>query len=90
MAGTSPSNRSTRAAPSLIRLSVLARKNPVGVISCSSSARSAAAYAAASGKRAKTCGVTVLTRLSVLWAERMVATNSSSGVVKSSSVWASG
>ena len=49
VAGTSPSKRSTRAAPSLIRLSVLARKKPVGVIICSSSARSAAAYAAASG-----------------------------------------
>ena len=38
-----------QAAPSLIRVSVFARKKPVGLISSSNSARSAAAYAAASG-----------------------------------------
>ena len=42
-AGSTPSYRSTSAWPSPIRADVLLRKKPVGLISCSSSARSAAA-----------------------------------------------
>ena len=51
-----------------------ALKNPVDRIRSSSSSGFAAAYAAASGYFAKTVGVTMLTRLSVLCAERTVAT----------------
>ncbi len=89
-AGTSPSNRSTSAWPIPMTDWALARKKPVGRRISSSSARSADAYAAASGYRAKSAGVVRFTRLSVVWAERTVATSSSSGVVKSSSQCASG
>src|SRR5439155_1431553 len=57
----------------------LFRKKPVDLIICSSSSRSAAANAAASGYRAKSAGVTMLTRTSVHWAERIVAISNCSG-----------
>ena len=88
--GTTPSYSSTRAWPSLITLLVLARKNPVGLRIASISSRSASAYACAVGYLAKRVGVTLFTVTSVVWADRMVATSNSSGVVKSSSQCASG
>src|SRR5580693_10256886 len=54
------------------------------------SSRLAAAYSAAVGYRANRVGVTRLTRLSVVCADRIVATSSSSGVLKFSSVYTSG
>src|SRR4051794_1554324 len=56
----------------------------------SSSARAAFAYSAAVRYFAKTAGVTLLPPTSVVWAERIVATSSSSGVSKSSSQCAYG
>ena len=56
----------------------LLRKNPVLLMSSSTSRGSAAARAGASGNRAKSAGVTMFTRLSVHCALRMVATASSS------------
>ena len=88
--GTSPSKSLDQQRPELDQRVVLFRKKPVLWISSSSSARSAAAYAAASGYLRNSAGVTWLTPLSVLCADRMVATDSSSGVVKSSSQCASG
>ena len=72
--GTWPSNRVTNPWAMPTRLRDLARKNPVERINSSSSPRSAAAKEAASGYRAKSAGVVMLTRASVHWAERMVAT----------------
>jgi hypothetical protein len=69
----------------LIRLLALARKKPVGLRIASSSSRSASAYACAAGYFANSVGVTLLTVTSVVCADRIVATSSSSGVLKSSS-----
>ena len=51
---------------------------------------SALANAAGSGNLANSAGVTILTRTSVHWADRMVAISSSSGLEKFSSQCASG
>ena len=88
--GTCPSNSSTICWLKARIDSVLLRKKPVGRTISSTSARSAAAIAVASGKRANRAGVTRFTRLSVDWALSTVATRSSKGVVKSSSQRASG
>src|SRR5699024_3014123 len=88
--GTSPSCSVTSCWPSLSRVSVLARKNPVGRISSSSSARSAATRCCGVGYRGNSVAVTAFTRLSVDWADRTVATSNWYGLVKSSSVRASG
>ena len=58
-----------------IRFLALFRKKPVERISSSTSACEPAARARASGYRAKSAGVTMLTRTSVHWAERIVATS---------------
>ena len=50
----------------------------------------AAASAAGSGQRRNNSGVTMFTRLSVHWAERMVAITSWNGVAKSREQWAAG
>ena len=55
-------------------------RSPVERISASTSERSAAARAGAAGKRRNRAGVTWLTRASVHWAERIVATSSSKGL----------
>src|SRR5260221_4817834 len=88
--GTSPPNRSHRARPRLVRVRALDRKYPVGWISFSSSAWSAPAWSAAVRYRPNSTWVTWLTPWSVVWADRIVATRSSSGDVKFSSIWASG
>lgn len=67
---------------------VLARKKPVGRISSSTSSGTAAARSSGVGYFAKSAGVVWLTRRSVVWAERTVATSSSNGLRKSSSGWA--
>ena len=56
---------------------VLLRKNPVVRISSSTSAGSAAARSSGRGYRANSAGVTMLTRSSVVWADRIVAVSSS-------------
>ena len=66
-----------------IRLRVLARKNPVDRTSSSTCSGLAAASDAASGYAAKSAGVTMLTRASVLWADRMVAASNWNGSLKS-------
>ena len=55
---------------------VLLRKNPVVWISSSTSAGSAAARSAGVGYLANSGGVTMLTRSSVVWADRIVAVSS--------------
>ena len=72
------------------RLRDFIRKNPVERICGSSSSGSALASAAAFGYRAKSAGVTTLTRASVDCAERIVATSSSNASRKLSSVNALG
>src|SRR4029077_1084456 len=67
---------------------VLARKNPVGLISFSTSAGSAPPRSRAVGERRDSSGVTRLTERSVVWAERMVAISSSKGFWWTSSVTA--
>jgi hypothetical protein len=74
VSGTRPACRSTSAAAMARRLAVLFRKNPVERIRSSTSPCEAPARVRGSGKRAKSAGVTRLTRTSVHWAERMVAT----------------
>ena len=54
-------------------------KKPVVRIRASSYGRGALDIAAGVGKRRKSSGVTMLTRTSVHWAERIVATSSSQG-----------
>src|SRR6185369_10523742 len=71
-------------------LLALLRKNPVLLIALSRSARGAPANAAAEGYRRNRPGVTRLTRLSVHWAERIVAMSNSSGFEWFNSQWASG
>ena len=78
--GISPPWSRTRPAAKPMMLLVLARKNPVERMMVSTSAGAASARLGAVGKRAKSKGVTWLTRSSVHWAERMVATLSSKGV----------
>ena len=63
-----------------MRLRVLARKNPVGRISASTSSTGASANESASGKRANSAGVVRFTRSSVHWADRMVAASSWNGI----------
>jgi hypothetical protein len=58
------------------RLFALARKKPVLRITASRSRCFAPARVAASGQRRNSSGVTMLTRLSVHWAERIVAITS--------------
>jgi hypothetical protein len=74
--GTSPPWRSTRARAHPWRARALARKNPVERMTAWICGRGAAARAAASGHRRNSAGVTRLTRVSVDWAERMVAIRS--------------
>ena len=66
-----------------MRLLVLARKNPVERTSSSTCSGFAAASDSASGYAAKRAGVTMFTRASVLWADRMVAASSWKGSLKS-------
>ncbi len=74
--GTSPPNRVAIALATVFSALVFCRKNPVDWTSRSISAAGAAASAAGVGKRAKSAGVTMLTRSSVHCAERIVATRS--------------
>ncbi len=89
-AGTSPPNRSRSAAARPITDLVLARKNPVGLRISSTSSGLAAASSSGPGYLANSAGVVMFTRLSVVCADKTVATRSSNGLVKSSSQWASG
>jgi hypothetical protein len=84
VAGTSPAWRSWSAAETPSRLFALLRKKPVVFTSSSTSSRFAAASAAGVGYVANSFGVTMLTRLSVHCALRIVATSSWNGVSKSS------
>ncbi len=77
--GISPPKRSTTAWAMATRLRAFERKNPVERTSPSTSERSAAARATASGNRANSAGVVRLTRASVHWADKMVATSSWNG-----------
>ena len=82
-AGTSPPccSTSARAMPTRLRDFIAEESGRAG--SCgSSSSGSAAASAAGVGIRAKSAGVTWLTRASVHCADRIVATSSSNGVAK--------
>src|SRR5438874_8641276 len=85
LGGTSPWNRSTRAALAAMMVFALVRKNPVGLIRASTARGSAWARAAASGYLANRTGVTAFTDRSVVCAERMVATSIWNGVLWSSS-----
>ena len=58
-------------------LRVLLRKKPVVRTSSSTSAGSAAARSSGRGYLANRAGVTMFTRSSVVWADRMVAVSSS-------------
>jgi hypothetical protein len=69
---------------------VLARKKPHGRRISSTSSGLAAARSSGAGYLAKRAGVVWLTRRSVVWADRTVATTSWKGLVKSSSGWAYG
>src|SRR5262247_1301064 len=69
---------------------VLLRKKPVLWISLWNTAGSAAAYSAAFRYFANNAGVTMFTRASVDWADRIVATSSSSGLAWSRAHFASG
>src|SRR5450759_4577990 len=82
--GTSPPCFSTSAFAIPRRDFAFALKKPVERIIFSSAPGGEAARAATSGKRRKTSGVTMFTRVSVHCAERIVATRSSSGLWKSS------
>jgi hypothetical protein len=88
--GTSPpwSAISPRANPMTLR--ALFRKKPVERTTSSTSSWAAPASASASGYRAKSTGVTMLTRSSVVWADRIVATPSWNASWYVSSQWASG
>src|SRR5438270_6512921 len=86
--GTSPPKRSTSARLAAMIRWVLARKNPVGLISRSTSAGSAAARSMGVGYRRNSSGVTRLTARSVVWAERMVAISNSNAFLCTSSVTA--
>src|SRR5271156_3578512 len=66
-----------------MRLLVLARKKPVERTSSSTWSGFAAARDSASGYAAKSAGVTMFTRASVLWADRMVAASNWKGSLKS-------
>src|SRR5262245_11209392 len=88
--GTSPPWRSTSALAIPDRARALARKNPVEWISRSSVARSALAQSCARWYRRNRSAVTTFTRSSVHCAERIVATRSSSGVLKRRARAASG
>src|SRR6184192_3525784 len=80
VSGTSPPWRSSSAWAIPMMDLVLLRKNPVLWISCSSTAGSALAKSRAERYFANRAGVTMLTRASVDWADRMVATSSSSAL----------
>src|SRR5579862_584873 len=88
--GTTPPWRSVIAFAAPTIDFVLLRKNPVDLMIVSTSPGFANAKLAGVGKRANNPGVTRFTVRSVLWALRIVATNSCHGSVKSSSVFASG
>ena len=89
-AGHGPALRSTMPRAQPIRLLALERKKPVGRMICSISSADAAASAAGEGYRANSPGVTWLTRSSVHWAERMVATAARRGCGSSRAQVASG
>src|SRR5881394_1143327 len=76
VSGTSPPWRSSSAWAIPMMDLVLLRKNPVLWISCSSTAGSALARSRVERYFANRAGVTRLTRASVDWADRMVATSS--------------
>ncbi|RPK90681.1 hypothetical protein EES47_07935 [Streptomyces sp. ADI98-12] len=88
--GTSPSNRSRRAAERPSSERALARKNPVGRMISSSSSGGAAARSSGVGYFAKSAGVVWFTLRSVVCAESTVATSNWKGFSKSSSGWAYG
>lgn len=69
---------------------VLARKKPHGRRISSTSSGLAAARSSGVGYLAKRAGVVWLTRRSVVWADRTVATTSWKELSKSSSGWAYG
>ena len=75
--GISPSKRATTACAIPMRLFVFERKKPVDWMIDSTSAGSADARSAGVGYLANSVGVTMLTRTSVLCAERIVAASSS-------------
>ena len=75
--GTSPPCLSTRPRAKPVMLRAFARKKPVERMISSTSARGAAASLGASPYLSKRRGVTWLTRSSVHWADRIVATASS-------------
>src|SRR5207245_8250392 len=84
--GTSPPKSSTRARLAARIRIVFNRKNPVGLISFSTSEGSAAARSCAVGYRRKSSGVTRFTERSVVCAERIVAISSWNGFSYFSSV----
>src|SRR5271165_1019258 len=75
--GSSPAKSLSTLFAAPIRDLALLLKNPVERISCASSAWFALARSATVGYLAKRPGVTSFTRLSVHWAERIVATSNS-------------
>lgn len=74
--GTLPWNSSVMTRPAPWIDFALLRKKPVVRISSSNSGREAAAIALGVGKALKSAGVTRLTRTSVHWADKIVATRS--------------
>lgn len=79
--GTSPPNRATTSRLISTIERALARKNPMEWIRDSTSESGAEPRASGVGNRAKSAGVVRLTRTSVHWALRMVATSNSHGDV---------
>ena len=88
--GSSPPCSSTSAVAVAFRFLAFCRKKPVDRTISSSSGSSARDMAMASGKRAKSAGVTRLTRSSVHCADRMVAHSSWNGDPRSTSQSTSG
>jgi hypothetical protein len=76
-AGTRPPKRPAIAAAAPMRLRVLFRKKPVGLINSSTRRGSATVNASGRGYARNSAGVTWFTVLSVDCAERIVATRSS-------------
>jgi hypothetical protein len=88
--GSSPPKSASMRAISARMFLALLRKKPVERISRSRVSWGVRAQSRAVRYFANSAGVTMFTRLSVHWAERMVATASSMGVRQSSSQCASG
>ena len=88
--GTSPPCSSTTPSAKPVMFFALFLKKPVLRMISSTSSSFAPARDSASGKRRNRTGVTSFTRSSVVWAERIVATESWKAFSKSSSQCASG